>query len=134
MSVINVGKLIRVAVDWAPLFMIMAGIICFVFTVTKKSWGFLVLSSVFNLATGISGEMGKRYFDSLPGGGFMPGFTYLGDYLLQVGYEIAGFVLFAALIVAGMIVLRLHKKKEEKLLRELQQTDSGESNSYNHYT
>lgn len=120
MSVINVEKIIRVAVNLAPLFMIMAGIICFVFTVTRKSRVCLVLSSVINILTGISGAIGKRYFDSLPGYGFMPGFTYLGDYLLQFGYEIAGFVLFAVFLIAGIIVLRIHKKKEEKLLRELE--------------
>ncbi|MCR5597983.1 MAG: hypothetical protein K6G19_07410 [Lachnospiraceae bacterium] len=120
MSVIDVEDLIRVAVDISPLFIIAAGIICFVFAMIRKSWVWLTLSSVFNIAAGISGEIGKRYFDNLPAYGFMAGFTYLGDYLLQLGYEIAGFVLFVVFLVAGSIVLRIQKKKEKELLTAIQ--------------
>ncbi len=120
MSVIDVEDLIRVAVDISPLFIIAAGIICFVFAMIRKSWVWLMLSSVFNIAAGISGEIGKHYFDNLPAYGFMAGFTYLGDYLLQFGYEIAGFVLFVVFLVAGSIVLRIHKKKEKELLTAIQ--------------
>lgn len=125
-SSILLEKLIRVALDIAPLLMIIAGIICFVFTVTKKSYGFLILSAALNFVAGITGCLGCRYFDNLPGGGFMPGFTYLGDYLLQYGYAIIAFVLFVVLMIVGLIVMKIHnrnKMKRLEMIKELRHED-----------
>ena len=125
-SSILLEKIIRVAVDIAPLLMIIAGIICFVFTVTKKSYGFLILSAALNFVAGITGCLGCRYFDNLPGDGFMPGFTYLGDYLLQYGYAIIAFVLFVVLMIVGLIVMKIHnrnKMKRLEMIKELRHED-----------
>ena len=73
-------------------------IVLLVFSVRKKTarlWVFLFLSELIPLTFAF---VLMRYFDSLPGYGFMPGFTYLGEILASMG---------AAIIYAAMIFISL---------------------------
>ena len=82
-------------------------IILLVFSVRKKAtrlWAFLFLSEVIPLAIALAL---MKYFDSLPGYGFMPGFTYLGEILASMGAAILYAVtLFVSLCVLVIVLLR----------------------------
>lgn len=52
------------------------------------------------------------YYDSLPGDGFMPGFTYLGEVLFSYAAAIL-FTIILAVTVVSKISIFLHEKKKQ---------------------
>lgn len=63
----------------------------------KASWKMLFLLEFFSI---IISFVLMRYYDSLPGSGFMPGLTYLGEWIACFGATI----LFVAMLVISTII------------------------------
>ena len=88
-------------------------IVLLVFSVRRKSaklFALLFLSEIIPL---VIAYVLMRYFDNLPGYGFMPGFTYLGEILASLG----AVILYATAIVASLLVLLIMfiiKKRKQK--------------------
>lgn len=72
---------------------------------TKESWLTLFLSEVIPMFIAF---MLANYYDNLPGSGFMPGFTYMGEILFSYSAAIIyGIILFIS--VFSFIVSRRKK-------------------------
>ena len=78
-------------------------------TAPKKSkrWPFLFISLAVEI---IVSAVLIAVFDSLPGNGMMPGFTYLGEWMVCFAALIAYIILTAVSAIVGIITL-IKKKK-----------------------
>lgn len=77
----------------------------------QAKWWILIVSEIIAIA--ISAFL-CSYFDNLPGSGFMPGFTYLGEVLFSYGAAILFSVIFAVSVISKTIIFLLEKKKQGK--------------------
>ena len=72
-----------------------------VFSAKKRSAKLFALLFSVEIAPMVIAFILMRYFDSLPGYGFMPGFTYLGEILASMG----ALILYAAMLAVSLLVL-----------------------------
>lgn len=77
----------------------------------KEKWWKLFIYEI--IAISISAFLGL-YFDSLPGGGFMPGFDYMGEVLTSYAATIIFVIITAITVVSKTIIFLQEKKKQDK--------------------
>lgn len=53
-----------------------------------------------------------KYFDSLPGTGFMPGLTYIAEYIFSLGAGIIYYIMLLSSICAKILVIERNKKNQ----------------------
>ena len=85
-------------------------IVLLVLSVRKKAvrfWGGLFLLESISAVVAF---VLMRYFDGLPGYGFMPGFSYLGEVLSSFG----AVILYAAALLVSLCTLLIQIAKERK--------------------
>lgn len=73
----------------------------------RKLWGTLIILEIFAI---VGSVILYNYYDSLPGYGFMPGLTYLGDVLFSIGFAILYLITFI-ITICIMILQRTHEGK-----------------------
>lgn len=88
-------------------------IILYILTIKgkNKSWMKLVLMESIAL---ISAILMGGYFNNLPGTGFMPGLTYLGEWLFSMGAALLYFIILFVTICSKIIVYENNLKKQGK--------------------
>lgn len=74
---------------------------------TKKLWISLFLSEIIPMITAF---VLMRYYDSLPGYGFMPGLTYIGEVLFSLGAA----VIYAISLFVSLCIFAVVKTVEKK--------------------
>jgi len=74
---------------------------------TKKLWAVLLLSELVSLAVA---TCLKEYYNSLPGYGFMPGFTYMGEVLCSFG---ASVLYGAVFLISACIFIVIEEKRKQ---------------------
>ena len=77
----------------------------------NKSWMKLILMESIAL---ISAILMGIYFNNLPGSGFMPGLTYLGEWLFSMGAALLYFIILFVTICSKIIVYENNLKKQGK--------------------
>lgn len=76
---------------------------------TAKLWISLLLSELLPLVVSF---LLMRYFDSLPGYGFMPGLTYFGEVFFSLGASaLYGVVLFVSVCIFAVLKIKENKRQ-----------------------
>ena len=75
---------------------------------TKKLWLSLFLSEIIPMITAF---ILMRYYDSLPGYGFMPGLSYFGEVIFSLGAAVLYcIVLFVSIFI--FVIMKIYTKRE----------------------
>lgn len=77
----------------------------------KGKWSRLFIFEIISVILAIVLSM---YYDNLPGSGFMPGLTYIGEILISLGAAIVYGVMFVITLFTKIILYLLDKKKQGK--------------------
>lgn len=76
---------------------------------TKKLWLSLFLSEIIPMITAF---VLMRYYDSLPGYGFMPGLSYFGEVIFSFGVAVLYcIVLFVSIFIFAVVKIKENKKQ-----------------------
>ena len=76
---------------------------------TKKLWISLFLSEFIPMITAF---VLMRYYDSLPGYGFMPGLSYFGEVIFSFGAAVLYcIVLFVSICIFAVVKIKENKKQ-----------------------
>ena len=87
-------------------------IVCLVKCIKNKlKWSILIFFEIISIITAM---LLMNYYDSLPGSGFMPGLTYLGEVLGSFAAMILYIAMFIITITIKIIILLINKKKQGK--------------------
>lgn len=79
----------------------------FVVGFKRKETNYWLITVLAELIMMIVARVLMNYYDSLPGTGWMPGFTYLGEYVMCYG---AAWVYGISLVVTSLVFLVIRKK------------------------
>ena len=75
----------------------------------NKSWIKLIFIEVITMITSFAIGI---YFNNLPGSGFMPGLTYLGEWLFSMGAAVLYFIILFVTICSKVIIYERNLKKQ----------------------
>jgi len=95
------------------IFVAVSEIILYIRTIKGKnrSWLKLIIMEVISLIAAIIIGI---YFNNLPGSGFMPGLTYLGEWLFSMGATVLYFIILFVTICSKIIVYEKSLKRQGK--------------------
>lgn len=85
-------------------------IVLLVLSVRKKTMWFWMVLFLLEILSMIVAFVLMRYFDSLPGYGFMPGLSYFGEVISSFG----AVILYVATLFVSLFVLLIQSTKKRK--------------------
>ena len=86
-------------------------IILLVSAIRKKKTSLWIFLFLIEIIPTIIAFILMRYFDNLPGSGFMPGFTYFGEVIASLG----AIILYAIMLfisLCGLVITKIISKKK----------------------
>lgn len=87
-------------------------IVCLVKCIKNKlKWRILIIFEIISIFTAM---LLMNYYDSLPGSGFMPGLTYLGEVLGSFASMILYIAMLIITLIIKIIIFLINKKKQGK--------------------
>lgn len=87
-------------------------IVCLVKCIKNKlKWSILIFFEIISIITAM---FLMNYYESLPGSGFMPGLTYLGEILGSFASMILYIAMLIITLIIKIIIFLINKKKEGK--------------------
>lgn len=87
-------------------------IVCLVKCIKNKmKWRILIIFEIISIFTAM---LLMNYYDSLPGSGFMPGLTYLGEILGSFASMILYIAMLIITLIIKIIIFLINKKKQGK--------------------